>query len=79
MNKILKNLSISIGSICFFSCNSTKEINLFDGKTLQGWEGSTSRFSVRDRAVVGRSLEQAYDKSSYLCTDTKYGDFELTL
>jgi hypothetical protein len=51
---------------------------LFDGKTLQGWQGNTAFWSVDDGAIVGKSNDRVRG-SSFLFTTDKYSDFRLTL
>jgi quinoprotein glucose dehydrogenase len=51
-------------------------IELFDGKTLDGWvhmNGSHS-YSAEDGAIVGRTTAESLN--SFLCTQQEFGDFE---
>lgn len=50
---------------------------LFDGKSLDGWERKcgTAQFSVAGGAIVGKSTEGS--PNTYLCTTRQYADFEL--
>lgn len=50
---------------------------LFDGKTLDGWEqrNGTAKYRVEDGAVIGTTNEGS--PNSFLCTEKDYGDFEL--
>ncbi len=51
---------------------------LFDGKTLDGWEGETEKtWRVEDGAIVGGSLDAVVPRNEFLCTKKSYGDFEL--
>jgi hypothetical protein len=52
-------------------------VNLFDGKTLDGWEqkNGTATYRVEDGCVVGKTTEGS--PNSFLCTKKPYGDFEL--
>lgn len=50
---------------------------LFDGKTLEGWEGNTKYFRVEKNAIVAGSLMEAIPQNEFLCTTSEYGDFEL--
>ena len=50
---------------------------LFDGKTLDGWEGDTGLWSVRDGMIVGKS--PGIKKNNFLATRASYGDFILKL
>ena len=54
-------------------------VSLFDGKTLDGWEGDQDIFSVRDGAIVAGSLEKPIAHNEFLCTRKSYRDFELRL
>ena len=50
---------------------------LFDGKTLDGWEGTMKYWSVVDGAIVGKNADKV-PVSTYLVTKKKYTDFRLT-
>lgn len=52
---------------------------LFDGKTLEGWEGNLKMFRVEDGAIVGGSLYEKIPHNEFLCTRREFGDFELRL
>src|SRR5262245_2031075 len=52
---------------------------LFDGKTLDGWEGNEKIFRVEDGAIVAGSLKEKVLHNDFLCTKEQYGDFELRL
>ncbi|HEY5315585.1 MAG TPA: DUF1080 domain-containing protein [Pirellulales bacterium] len=52
---------------------------LFDGRTLDGWEGDTKTFRVVDGAIVGGSLKVKVPRNEFLSTLKTYGDFELRL
>jgi hypothetical protein len=54
-------------------------VPLFDGRTLEGWEGSRDVFRVQDGAIVGGSLAAPIARNEFLCTTKEYGDFELRL
>lgn len=54
-------------------------VSLFDGKTLQGWNGDTSVFSVRDKSIVGGQLREKIPHNFFLSTAAEYADFELRL
>ena len=52
---------------------------LFDGKTLNGWEGNTeSVWRVEDGVIVGGSME-GNPQNEFLATTRSYKDFRLTL
>lgn len=52
-------------------------VNLFDGKTLNGWiqKNGTARYSVSDGTIVGVTNEGS--PNSFLCSEKEYGNFEL--
>lgn len=54
-------------------------VSLFNGKTLDGWEGNQKIFRVQDGAIVGGSLTDKVVRNEFLCTTRRYGDFELRL
>ncbi len=47
---------------------------LFDGKTLAGWEGDLSKWSVVDGAICGKNSDKS---QTLLITRNVYGDFRL--
>ena len=53
--------------------------NLFDGKTLDGWEqrGGKAEYTAEDNSIVGRSVLNT--PNSFLCTKNTYGNFILEL
>ncbi len=54
-------------------------IELFDGKSLSGWQGITdSYWSVQNGVIVGRN-EKPNPASTYLFTEKSYRDFRLLL
>lgn len=52
-------------------------VNLFDGKTLDGWEvkNGTATYKVVDGTIKGKTTEGS--RNTFLCTKKKYGNFEL--
>ena len=52
-------------------------VDLFDGKTLDGWiqKNGTASYRVEDGAIVGKTSEGS--PNSFLCSTIDYGDFEL--
>lgn len=53
--------------------------SLFDGRTLQGWEGDRKMFRVEQGEIVAGSLAQKIPRNEFLCTEAEFGDFELRL
>lgn len=52
---------------------------LFDGTSLDGWNGDGKWFRVREDAIVAGSLDEPIPHNVFLCTDETYEDFELRL
>ncbi len=52
-------------------------VPLFDGKSLDGWEGDLNVFRIEDGAIIGGSLDQRVKRNEFLCTKEEFGDFEL--
>jgi len=52
---------------------------LFDGTSLEGWEGNRDWFRVEGGTMVAGSLERAIPHNEFLGTVREYGDFELKL
>ena len=55
----------------------SETIKLFDGKTLDGWEGYSDLWSVKDEVIVAKNTDPL-KYSTYLLTKNKYTDFRLT-
>lgn len=61
-----------------FSCKRrTITKPLFNGETLQGWEGNPDFFRVENGAIVAGRLTELIPHNEFLCTVKEYGDFEL--
>lgn len=50
---------------------------LFDGKTLDGWQGDPRLWSVEDGAIVGSTFGQALKDNSFLISRQAFSDFVL--
>lgn len=55
----------------------SETIKLFDGKTLDGWEGYKDLWSVKDGVIVAHNTAPL-KYSTYLLTKDEYTDFRLT-
>jgi hypothetical protein len=55
---------------------TTSDSTFFNGKNLDGWEGLTKYWSVKDGAIVGSTPENP-KHNTFLCSKKKYRDFEL--
>lgn len=56
---------------------TSETIKLFDGKSLDGWEGYRDLWSVKDGVIVAKSKDEV-KFSTYLLTKKNYTDFRLT-
>ncbi len=72
-------IGILFSVVLFVSCGERGNLKLFNGESLEGWEGSEIAFRVEDGAIVGGNLEKPLANSYYLCTVQKYDHFELTI
>ena len=52
---------------------------IFDGKTLEGWDGDTSVFRVEQDSIIGGQLKDKIPHNFFLSSKEEYSDFELTL
>jgi hypothetical protein len=52
---------------------------LFDGSTLDGWEGDAAVWRVEDGQIVAGSLARRQERNDFLATTERFGDFELRL
>jgi hypothetical protein len=59
--------------------SQAKPVALFNGKTLDGWEGDTKIFRVEQGAIVAGTLDNKIERNEFLCTTRSFGDFELRL
>ncbi len=55
----------------------TETLKLFDGKSLDGWEGYSDLWSVKDGVIVAKNTDPL-KYSTYLLTKQKFTDFRLT-
>jgi hypothetical protein len=57
---------------------ASETITLFDGKTLDGWDGDVAKYwSVVDGTIVGKNTKEV-PVSTYLFSKRKFTDFRLT-
>ena len=54
-------------------------VSLFDGETLDGWNGAEGVWRVEDGAIVAGSASEAAPQNEFLCTDRRFDDFDLRL
>ncbi len=59
--------------------DATKVKPLFDGKSLDGWEGNAKLWRVQDGALTGGSLTEDVRENDFLATQKDYGNYILRL
>jgi hypothetical protein len=83
---VLRNLLTLLAALAMLplavqSATADDWISLFDGKTLDGWEGDTKLWRVEDGAITGQTTADVkIDKNSFLIwRGGEVDNFELTL
>ena len=77
---MMRTLFMSVFLLCCIHISSAAAadwVDLFDGKTLNGWtvESGTAKYEVENGVIVGSTVKGA--ANSFLCTVKEYGDFIL--
>jgi hypothetical protein len=76
---MLKNMQISILLLLLVTIGATagEWMDLFDGKTLNGWSihSGYASYRVEEGAIVGTAVKGS--PNTFLCTNREYGDFIL--
>src|SRR5690606_38313533 len=54
-------------------------VSIFDGKTLDGWEGDAKWWRVEDGALTGGSRTEKVPHNYFLATAKSYQNFDLRL
>jgi hypothetical protein len=52
---------------------------LFDGKSIDGWEGNAKIWRVQDGTISGGSLTEQVARNEFLATQKSYANFDLRL
>ncbi len=53
--------------------------SLFDGKTLESWDGDAKVFRVENKSIVGGQLKEKIPHNYFLSSKEEYADFDLRL
>ena len=53
--------------------------SIFDGKSLDGWEGDKKWWRVQEGAIVGGSLDERVPRNEFVATKAEYQNFVLRL
>jgi len=75
--QVIAPTSTPVGTISTVGGESSKP--LFDGTTLEGWEGNLGNWRIEDGAIVAGALDRRQPNNEFLATTADYGDFELRL
>ncbi len=54
-------------------------VELFDGRTLEGWDGDLSQFRVEEECIIGGSKTAEIPHNFFLAAKEEFADFELRL
>ncbi len=54
-------------------------VSLFDGRSLEDWQGDLACFRVYDRSVIAGSMEKPIPRNEFLVFQKDFADFELRL
>lgn len=77
----MKKLVLALvgAALCVAAPAQENWVELFDGKTLEGWTrmGGNASFEVVDGAIVGTTAPDT--PNSFLCTEREYGNFILEM
>jgi Domain of Unknown Function (DUF1080) len=71
-----------VSAVCLVPLSASaadKFVPLFDGKTLEGWEGDPALWRVEGGNVVGTTADKQITANSFLATKKSYKNFILKL
>ena len=72
-------LLCSLFALASLTAFAGSPVVLFDGKTLDGWEGDMNLWHVKDGVITAGSADRKQPRNEFLSTKENYGDFELHL
>jgi hypothetical protein len=78
----MQRFLISLGSsLCLLTAKmGATPVPLFDGKTLEGWEGDIGQvWRVEESAVTAGTLEKRQPRNNFLATRRSFSNFDLSL
>ena len=75
------SLAIVLASASFLQADEDGFISLFDGKSLEGWDGNPKFWSVQDGAITGQTTKENPTKGNtfIIWRGGELKDFELRL
>ncbi len=74
---MLRTITLVVGVLIWSltACAEDGFTAIFDGKTMEGWEGNTKIFRIENGVIIGGSLKEKIANNEFLCTTKEYGDF----
>jgi len=91
MKQATKFLALSLAAACALSCGTIATLTfaadddgfkpIFDGKTLEGWDGNPKFWTIEDGAITGQTTKDNPTKGNtfMIWRGGKPADFELKL
>jgi len=73
---------LALAIVCAITQSTSADegfVALFDGKTLNGWQGDPELWSVEDGTIAGSTEDKRLRKNSFLSTEKTYRNFVLRL
>ena len=70
---------LAVSFLAFFTPLALGATELFNGKSLAGWEGDLKWWSVQDGAITGGSTTTKIPQNQFLATTRSFQNFELRL
>src|SRR5258708_5828992 len=64
---------------CCLASAYAAPVPIFDGKTLDGWEGDAKLWRVEDGMITGGSLTEKVAHNDFIATVKSYSNFDLRL
>jgi len=73
-------MKLSCAILAFLSPSlAFAQTSLFDGESLEGWQGNEGVWRVEDGAITAGSHSANFPKNEFICTKKSYANFELKL
>jgi hypothetical protein len=70
---------LAVGFCLTFQARAGDATPIFNGKTLEGWEGDTNNWRVEDGSITAGSLDRRQPHNEFLATRKDFGNFDLRL
>ena len=75
----LLRLLVLLLSMLSLVSQAADPVALFDGKTLNGWEGTEGIWRVEDGAITAGSHTKKFPRNEFISTKKNYANFDLRL